>query len=85
MKTGIRLRHIAAVAAVLLALVLFVFTAAACGDDPVVNNPGKPIEGWSDDWGSDDWGDGYKPPSSDPEDYNKIDWTENTASLPKTA
>ena len=76
MKTGIRLRHIAAVAAVLLALVLFVFTAAACGDDPVVNNLGKPIEGWSDDWGSDDWGDGYKPPSFDPEDYNKIDWTE---------
>lgn len=75
MKTRIKLKHIAAIAAILLALVLFVFTAAACGDE-VEPPSGTAIEGWSDDWGADDWGDGYKPPSFDPEDYNKIDWTE---------
>ena len=75
MKTRIKLKHIAAIAAILLALVLFVFTAAACGDE-VEPPSGTAIEGWSDDWGADDWGDGYKPPSSDPNDYNKIDWTE---------
>ena len=62
------------VVALLLALMFVVFAATACGDKtPDIH--GTAIEGWSDDWGKDDWGDGYRPPSSDPNDYNKIDWS----------
>ena len=65
---------IAALAAVLFAAAALTFTA--CGDDPA-DIGGPAIEGWSDSWGADEWGNGYVPPSSDPDDYNTIDWSKD--------
>lgn len=65
---------IAALVAVLFAVAAVTFTA--CGDDPA-DIEGTAIEGWSDSWGADEWGNGYVPPSSDPDDYNTIDWSKD--------
>ena len=68
-------KFIVAVIAVLLSMAVAVCAFTACGEKtPEIT--GTAIEGWSDDWGKDEWGDGYEPPSSDPNDYNKIDWSE---------
>lgn len=70
-------KKILTIASLLLVTVLAAFTFAACGDKTTGPSvPGTAIEGWSDDWGKDEWGDTYEPPSSDPNDYNKIDWSE---------
>lgn len=67
-------KFIVALIAVLLSMAVAVCAFTACGEKtPEIT--GTAIEGWSDDWGADDWGDGYEPPSSDPGDYNKIDWS----------
>lgn len=71
-------KFIVALIAVLLSMAVAVCAFTACGEKtPEIT--GTAIEGWSDDWGADDWGDGYEPPSSDPNDYNKIDWSEKYA------
>ncbi len=77
----IKIRTAVAAIAIALALLLALSAVTACGEgtDPD-DYTGRATEGWSDSWGADDWGDGYKPPSSDPDDYNKIDWSEKYAS-----